>query len=125
MTLAHRAKIEATPNFLRNLADAREFLIGQDVVSAPARFSKLQDSLREMVELIVWEPGIGKPARFLLGRTAQARLRAARVQGLAEQSGLPQIREFLVEHYIVLYAHSEADIVLLAIKHERQLLYKT
>ena len=38
-------------------------------------------------------------------------------------SGLPRVREFIVSQHIVLYAHSETEVVLLAIKHQRQLVY--
>ena len=42
---------------------------------------------------------------------------------LAEQAGLPSLREYVVSQHIVLYAHSNSDVVLLAIKHQRQLVY--
>ena len=35
------------------------------------------------------------------------------------------LREYVVDQHIVLYAHSESDVVLLAIKHQRQLVYST
>ncbi len=44
---------------------------------------------------------------------------------LAEQAGLPELREYVVGQYIVLYAHAVADVVLLAIKHQRQLVYSS
>lgn len=44
---------------------------------------------------------------------------------LAEQAGLPDLREYVVGQHIVLYAHSITDVVLLAIKHPRQLVYSS
>jgi len=36
---------------------------------------------------------------------------------------LPNLREYIVNRHIVLYAHSEVEVVLLALKHQRQLTY--
>jgi len=76
-----------------------------------------------MVTVLSWSPASGHPARFLSGRSAQARLRAQTVQQLAAQAGLPYLREYLVSRHIVLYAHSKTEVVLLALKHQRQLTY--
>ena len=57
--------------------------------------------------------------------TARIRTLGKAVRRLAEQAGLPHLREFIVSQHVVLYAHSEAEteVVLLAIKHQRQLVY--
>jgi hypothetical protein len=60
---------------------------------------------------------------FLSAKSAQAQLRAKAVIELAEQVGLPSVREYVLDQHIVLYAHSETEVVLLAIKHQRQLTY--
>ncbi|WP_407278197.1 type II toxin-antitoxin system RelE/ParE family toxin [Aromatoleum evansii] len=123
MTLPQRAKVEAAPNFLANLDDARRFFTEQDETSAPARFRQLRSRLREMVAMLTWAPASGRPARFLSGHSVQARMRAERVLALAAQAGLPELREYVVEQHVVLYAHSPTEVVLLAVKHERQLGY--
>ena len=46
------------------------------------------------------------------------------MQQLATKAGLPNLREYLVSRHMVLYAHSEAEVVLLALKHQRQLTYQ-
>ena len=46
-------------------------------------------------------------------------------QNLAAQVGLPNLREFALGRYIVLYAHAETEVVLLVLKHQRQLVYFT
>lgn len=125
MTLPANARVEAAPNFLTNLDAAHQFFEEQDAVSAPERFRKLKKDLREMVSILSWSPGSGRPARFLTGRSAQARLRAEAVQQLAAQAALPDLREYVVGQHIVLYAHSEVEVVLLALKHQRQLTYYT
>ena len=123
MTLPANARVEAAPNFLTNLDAAHQFFEVQDADSAAERFRKLKAELREMVSILSWSPGSGRPARFLTGRSAQARLRVEAVQQLAVQAELPDLREYVVGQHIVLYAHSEDEVVLLALKHQRQLTY--
>lgn len=123
MTLKVTARTEAAPNFLRNLEATHLFFVEQDADSATARFSKLKEELREMVAVVSWSPASGRPARFLDGRSAQARLRAESVQALASQAGLPNLREYVLSRHIVLYAHSDVEVVFLALKHQRQLMY--
>jgi hypothetical protein len=123
MTLPAKARVEAAPNFLSNLEATHLFFVEQDADSATERFRKLKADLREMITVLSWSSAGGHPARFLTGRSAQARLRAQAVQQLAAQAGLPTLREYLVSRHIVLYAHAETEVVLLALKHQRQLSY--
>jgi len=123
MTLPVNTGVEAAPNFLSNLEAAQLFLVAQDADTASERFRKLKAELREMITILGWSPAAGRPARFLTARSAQAQLRAESVQQLAAQAGLPNLREYVVSRHIVLYAHSEAEVVLLALKHQRQLTY--
>ena len=99
MTLPVNARVEAAPNFLSNLDLAHQFFIVQDSDSADLRLRKLKAELREMVSILSWSPATGHPARFMAGRSAQARLRVEVVQKLA------------------------VEVVLLALKHQRQLIY--
>jgi len=123
MTLPVNAQVEAAPNFLSNLETAHQFFVIQDADSANERFRKLKAELREMVTVLSWSPASGHSARFFTARSAQARLRTQTVQQLATQAGLPNLREYIVNRHIVLYAHSETEVVLLALKHQRQLTY--
>jgi hypothetical protein len=123
MTQAANVRVEAVPNFISNLETARLFFVEQDADTASERFRKLKAELREMVTVLSWSPASGHPARFFSGRSAQTRLRAQTVQQLSAQAGLPHLREYLVSRHIVLYAHSEVDVVLLALKHQRHLAY--
>lgn len=123
MALPTNARVEAAPNFLANLKAARQFFMLQDADSADARFAKLKADLREMIAVLAWSPAGGRPARFLSARSAQAKMKSEALRQLAEQAGLPHLREYVVGQHIVLYAHSEADVVLLAVKHQRQLVY--
>jgi hypothetical protein len=123
MALPLNAKVEAAPNFLANLDAAHQFFQVQDADTADTRLAKLKEDLREMIAILAWSPASGRPARFLSAKSAQATLKANAVQQLAEQAGLPHLREYVVRQHIVLYAHSDTDVVLLAVKHQRQLIY--
>ncbi|MBK1681082.1 hypothetical protein [Rhodocyclus tenuis] len=123
MVLPANARVEAAPNFLANLDAAYRFFQTQDADTADARLAALKAGLREMIAILAWSPASGRPARFLTVKSAQAKLKAKAVQQLAEQAGLPQLREYIVGQQIVLYAHSESEVVLLALKHQRQLVY--
>lgn len=123
MVLPSRAKVEAAPNFLANLDAAQRFFQLQDADSAEARLARLKAALREMVELLAWSPAAGRPARFIASRSAQGRLKLAAVRTLAAQAGLPELREYIIGQHVVLYAHSDEAVVLLALKHQRQLAY--
>ena len=125
MALPANARVEATPNFLTNLEATHQFFEQQDADSASERFRKLKAELREMLNILSWSPSAGRPARFLTGRSAQARLRVEAVQQLAVHAALPNLREYVVGQHIVLYAQSEVEVVLLALKHQRQLTYYT
>lgn len=124
MALPINAKVEAAPNFLANLETIHQFFQTQDADTVEARFTKLKADLREMIAVLSWSPSGGRPARFLLAKSAQARMKSDAVQILAEQAGLPYLREYVVGQHIALYAHAEKEVVLLAVKHQRQLAYE-
>jgi hypothetical protein len=44
---------------------------------------------------------------------------------LAQSAGLPHLREYVIGSYVVLYAHADTEVVLLSLKHHRQLTYIT
>jgi hypothetical protein len=123
MSLPSNAKVEATENFLANLDAAYQFFIWQDTDTAAPRLAKLKAELREMTSVLSWSPAGGRPARFLAARSAQVRLHTETVMRLAREVGLPGLREYVLGQHIVLYAHSETDVVLIALKHQRQLIY--
>jgi hypothetical protein len=123
MPLPVNATVGAAPNFAANLEAARAFFVTQDADSADTRFRQLKRELREMQSILSWSPACGRPARFLNAHSAQARLRSATVLQLASQLGLPFLREYVVAQHLVLYAHSDTEVILLALKQQRQLAY--
>lgn len=118
-------QVSAAPHFASCIESVRAFMVEQDAATASARFARLKSDLREMKTLLAWSPAGGRPARFLQPNSAQARLRLAAVQRLALSAGLPNLREYVVGSHVVLYAHSDTEVVLLALKHYRQLTYVT
>lgn len=123
MALPLNAKVEAAPNFLANLDAAYQFFLTQDPSTANARLTRLKADLRETIAILAWSPASGRPARFMSAKSAQAAIKTTIVHQLAEQAGLPHLREHVVSQHIVLYAHSDTEVVLLALKHHRQLRY--
>ncbi|MBW8846962.1 MAG: hypothetical protein JF607_18510 [Burkholderiales bacterium] len=47
---------------------------------------------------------------------------AARAITLAAAHGVPKLRELVVKPYVLLYAYGNDRVVLLALKHDRQLV---
>lgn len=95
----------------------------QDSGSAPARFKRLQGELARARELLSFAPASGRPARFLDARSGWGRFQAEQASQLAQALGMPGLREFVLDCHILLYAHSDADVVLLSLRHERELGY--
>ena len=119
------AQVSAAPNFAASLQAVHAFMVAQDAASAQARLVQLKRDLREMKTLLAWSPASGRPARFLRANSVQASLRLEAVQQLAQSAGLPHLREYVIGPHVVLYAHSDTEVVLLSLKHHRQLTYIT
>jgi hypothetical protein len=123
VALPVNARIQAAQSFVRNVRSAHEFLIQQDSASADTRYTALLVRLKEAREHLRWNPAAGRPARFLQAQSAQGRAIAARAIALAASSGASQLRELVVKPYVLLYAHGPDRVVLLALKHERELAF--
>ena len=123
MSIPVNAGVRATPNFLACLNAARTFMVEQDGGSAPARFRKLQAELTEARRMLAFLPTSGRTARFLDAREPRGRFQAERAKQLATALGMPELRELVVGRYVLLCAHSECEVVLLSLRHERQLQF--
>ena len=93
----------------------------QDAASAPARFKKLQAELAKARALLCFAPTSGRPARFLDAKSGWARFQTEQAKQLAQALGMPDLRELVLARHVVLYAHAEREVVLLSMRHERQL----
>lgn len=124
MTLLVNATIQAAESYVRNVRYALEFLVQQDAATANAPYAALYARLREARDLLRWNPTSGGPARFLLAQSGWGRAMAARAKVLAAAHGVPELPELVVKPYVLLFAHSAERVVLLALKHERQLIFQ-
>ena len=46
-----------------------------------------------------------------------------RVLRLASEANLPELREYIMRSHLILYAHSDTRVLLLSIRHQRELGY--
>lgn len=124
MSIPVNARVRATPNFLACLRAARSFMLEQDAASAPRRFERLQAELVKARSLLSFSPTSGRPARFLDAKTGWGQFQAQQAVQLARAIGMPEIRELVLARHVLLYAHAERDVLLLSLRHERQLGYQ-
>jgi len=118
------ARVRAVPNFLACLQAARSFMDEQDAASASARFKKLQAEVVKARALLAFAPTSGRPARFLEAKSGWGQFQAEQARQLALELGRPELRELVLARHVVLYAHSQREVVLLSMRHERQLAYR-
>ena len=123
MALSANAKIEAAESFVRTVNEAHDFLQLQDATSAQRRYENLLEQISQAREHLRFNPEGGRPARFLDVATKQGHAVAARALALAAAHGVPSLREHIFKPYVLLYAHGPKRVVLLALKHDRQLQF--
>lgn len=121
--MAREFVVKLTANFERNLADIEGFLAE---VEAPSAYDALLDELLEtVIPNLERFPGMG---RAFLSRPAGSvettnALAALRVKLSALKIDSQALREYIMEHYLVLYVQIDENIHLLSIKHHRQLSF--
>lgn len=118
------ARIQAAQSFVRDVRACGEFMREQEAATADARYARLLAQLGQARELLRWNPEAGRPARFLGAESIQGRALVATVRGLADRTGLPHLRELIIQPHVLLYAHDAERVLLLALKHERQLSFR-
>ena len=114
-----RAAVRITRNFERNLDEIERFLKKIEVVGGfDALLEELTDTVIPTLEA---HPAIG---RNFLGRTAdsaEAEVRVRRLERVLADFGTAAcIREYVMSQHLILYAHMEGVVHLLAIRHQRQ-----
>ena len=121
--MAKKIVVKLASNFERNLADIERFLIDVEV---PQAFDGL---LNELLDTVIPNlerfPGMGRPflnraVGSVEATNALSALRNKLKAVLAEPDGL---REYVMDHYLVLYVQIEGNVHLLSIKHHRQLSF--
>ena len=114
--------MKLTANFERNLAEIEAFLID---AKAPQAFDALLDELAHTtVPNLERFPGMG---RLFLERPVRSVEVANGIARLTQQLGAlakgGELREYVMAHYLLLYARIEGTVVLLSIRHQRQLSF--
>lgn len=114
--------VKLTSNFERNLDEIERFLEESEASSA---FDLLLDELTEtVIPNLESFPKMGRPFldRPALSVEAMSRVEKLHTQldGLGSSS---DIREYVLSHYLVLYAVIDTTAYLLSIRHHRQLSF--
>lgn len=119
---AEQLAVKLTRNFERNLDDVELFLEESEASDA---FDMLLDELTEtVIPNLESFPKMGRPFldRPALSVEAMGRVAELRTQ-LDDLGSGSDIREYVLSHYLVLYAVTEAMVYLLSIRHHRQLSF--
>ncbi len=120
MTAKHTVKL--TTNFERNLEEIEAFLVE---AGAPHAFDALLDELTDtVVPNLESFPGMG---RLVLERPARSVEVANGIARLTKKLGSlgkdGELREYVMTHYLLLYARIKGTVYLLSIRHQRQLSF--
>ena len=114
--------VKFTANFERNLGGVQHFL---EDAHAPQAFDALLDELLDtVVPNLERFPDMGRrfmsrPVRSIEVSNALAKLQQQ--HAVIAQDG--EVREYVMTHYLVLYARLESSLYLLSIKHHKQLAF--
>ena len=120
--LAAKHTVKLTSNFERNLEKIEAFLVEAE---APHAFDALLDELTDtVIPNLERFPGMGRlflerPARSVEVANGIARL-TKQLQSVAKDG---ELREYVMTHYLVLYARIDGMVYLLSIRHQRQLTF--
>lgn len=120
MTAQHTVKL--TANFERNLEELESFLIEAD---APQAFDALLDELTDtVIPNLETFPGMGRlflerPVHSVEVANGVARL-THQLAALAKDG---ELREYVMDHHLLLYARLKGTVYLLSIRHQRQLSF--
>jgi plasmid stabilization system protein ParE len=120
--VASKHLVKLTANFERNLEVAEAFL---QEAHAPQAFDALLDELTDtVIPNLERFPGMGRlfferPIRSVETSNGIDSLKH-KVKTLAKEG---EIREYVMSHYLLLYARFETTIYLLSIRHHRQISF--
>lgn len=121
--MARKPIVGLTANFARNLAAIERFLIEAE---APQAYDALLDELLDtVIPNLERFPGMGRPFLTYAARSVETTnaLEALRAKLSALTPDPEALREYVLDHYLVLYAKIDANLYLLAIRHHQQLSF--
>jgi plasmid stabilization system protein ParE len=113
-----KTAVKITANFEANLASIEAFCIEDD---APQAYDLLLDNLlNTVIPNLEQFPKLGRP---FLARQAQSIESQAMIERLKARTGRGEIREYVTDDYLILYASIGDAAYLLSIRHHRQLSF--
>ncbi len=122
--MTNHVTVKLTANFERNLAAIEQFLTEAE---APQAFDGLIDELLGTVlPNLERFPELGRPFfNRAIGSAEATNAIAALKAKLADVVGtsLTSLREYVMNHYVVLYVQVDDTLFLLSIKHHKQLSF--
>jgi ParE toxin of type II toxin-antitoxin system, parDE len=111
------SRVRITANFQQNLDSIRTFLVEQE---AEGGF----DSLIKRHDVIPNLEGVPKMGRDFLARDPLSDEGRAKRHALKIKSGSnTEIREYITDEYLILYAVRDSVMFLLSVRHHRQLSF--
>ncbi len=114
--------VKLTANFERNLEEIEQFLI--EAEAASAYDGLLDELLVTVIPNLERFPAMGRSFLDRPLRSVEASNGIDTLRGkLDKLGGNAEIREYVLQHYLLLYAFSGEEIFLLAIRHHRQLSF--
>lgn len=121
--MAKKLVVKLTANFERSLADIERFLTEAE---APQAFDGLLDELLDtVIPNLERFPGMGRPFlnRAVGSVEATNAITALRVKLMTLLAESDNLREYVMDNFLVLYGRVDGNIYLLSIKHHRQLSF--
>lgn len=115
---SRKSAVKLTANFEANLASIEQFWIEAD---SPQSYDRLLNSLLETA--IPNLERFPKMGRLFLAREARSVESQVVIERLNTRIGGGEIREYLMNDCLVLYALIDKDIYLLSIRHRQQLSF--
>lgn len=110
--------VRLTANFERNLDEIEHFLLD---IGASGAFDGLLDELQQqVVPTLARFPLLGSP---FLSRPAESAEALAAQESLRAKAGTADLRQYVLAHYLLLYAVQGQVVYLLSIRHQRQLSF--
>jgi plasmid stabilization system protein ParE len=114
--------VKLTANFEYNLKEIEQFLI--DAEAAPAYDALLDELLATVVPNLERFPAMGRSFMDRPIRSVETSNGLDMLRGkLSRIAANTEIREYVLQHYLLLYAFTGEEIFLLAIRHHKQLSF--
>ncbi len=122
MTNRDKVTVRFTANFESNLTLIETFWAENE---HPQGFDRLLDELGEtVVPNLERFPGMGRPFLKSQAESVEALAKLEKIESrIAKLDSKGELREYVMDEYLVLYAALKSAVYLLAIKHQKQLAF--